>query len=92
LRRVRELKIYCEIFPSTVSSETLKEKDGKAVILSDGPGHVNFDRLKSFDKSIFENFYILGICYGIQMLAACFGGRVVPGSVRKFGWFSLIKS
>jgi GMP synthase (glutamine-hydrolysing) len=84
-RRVRELKIYCEIFPYNVSFETLKGKNVRAVILSGSPGHVNLDSIKSFDKRIIEGFCVLGICYGIQMLAACLGGRVIPGNVREYG-------
>jgi GMP synthase (glutamine-hydrolysing) len=85
LRRVRELKVYCEIFPFTVSFDTLKAKDVKAVILSGSPGHVDVDSIKSFDKRILENFYVLGICYGIQLLSVCFGGNVILGDTREYG-------
>lgn len=84
-RRVRELRIYCEIFPCTVTVETLEKKGIAAVILSGGPGHVHLDGESGFDKRIFSRFYVLGVCYGMQLLAGCFGGSVCPGKQREYG-------
>jgi len=84
-RRIRELKIFCKIFPSSVSFETLKDSNISVVVLSGGPGHIpHLDNI-DFDRRILEHFYILGICYGMQMTAKYFGGEVVPGDKREYG-------
>jgi len=84
-RRIRELKIFCEIFPSSVNLETLKGKNVSAVILSGGPGHIPALEKIHFDDRIFENFFVLGICYGMQMIAKYYDGEVVPGDKREYG-------
>ncbi|MCM8777132.1 MAG: glutamine-hydrolyzing GMP synthase [Candidatus Omnitrophica bacterium] len=84
-RRIRELNIYCEIFPSRVSLETLREKNVSAVILSGGPGHISALEKMNFDDRIFDNFFVLGICYGLQILAKHFGGEVASGEKREYG-------
>lgn len=84
-RRIRELKIYCEIFPCSVKMETLKGKGVKVVILSGGPGHLNIEGIPDFDARILKNFYILGICYGMQVIANYFGGTVTHGVKREYG-------
>lgn len=84
-RRVRECGIYSEIFPYTAGSETLKKKGMKALILSGGPGHIHSDEALKFDRRIFDNFCILGVCYGMQLIAEHFNGRVSPGNKREYG-------
>jgi len=84
-RRIRELKIFCKIFPSSVSFETLKDSNTSVVVLSGGPGHIPLLDNIDFDRRILEHFYILGICYGMQMTAKYFGGEVVPGDKREYG-------
>ncbi len=84
-RRVRELRIYCEIFPCTVKAPALEAKGVKAVILSGGPGHVHLDGGIDFDGEILSRFYVLGVCYGMQLIAEYFGGRVSPGKRREYG-------
>jgi len=84
-RRIRELKIFCRIFPSSVSFEALKDDNISVVILSGGPGHIPFLNSIDFDRRILEHFYILGICYGMQMTVKYFGGEVVPGDKREYG-------
>ncbi len=84
-RRVRESRVYCEIFPCTVTAESLDDRGVRAVILSGGPGHVHLDGGKDFDGRIFERFYVLGVCYGMQLLAGAFGGKVSPGRRREYG-------
>ncbi|MCM8772973.1 MAG: glutamine-hydrolyzing GMP synthase [Candidatus Omnitrophica bacterium] len=85
-RRIRELNIYCEIFHFTTKYEELKNKNVSVLILSGGPGHVDKENLR-FDEKIFKNneFYILGICYGMQLIAKYFGGKVSHGKVREYG-------
>ncbi|MCX8083073.1 MAG: glutamine-hydrolyzing GMP synthase [bacterium] len=84
-RRIRELNVFCEIFPSSIDFETLKSKNISAVVLSGGPGHIPALEKIHFDHRIFDSFYVLGICYGMQMIARHFGGEVVPGEKREYG-------
>lgn len=84
-RRIREAKVYSEIFPPGVKVERLKNRGIKAVILSGGPGHIH-KGLYRFDKRIFSgDFYILGICYGMQLIAEIYGGKVEEGKKREYG-------
>ncbi|MCD6408641.1 glutamine-hydrolyzing GMP synthase [bacterium] len=84
-RRIRELRVYSEIYPPSVKYEDLKNKGVKGVILSGGPGHIH-KGIVSFDKKIIEgDFYILGICYGMQLIAEIKGGKVEPGIKREYG-------
>lgn len=85
-RRVRELKVYCEIFPYTVSSSEIKAKNPKGIILSGGPASVHGSGSPSCSKDFFSmGVPILGICYGMQLLAHAFGGKVRGAKVREFG-------
>ncbi len=86
-RRVRELKIYCEVYPYSVSLSNLKGKDISAVILSGGPGHVTESEISFLpDTEIFNgNHKILGICFGMQVIARFFGGKVEKGTIREYG-------
>jgi len=86
-RRIRELKVYSEIFPAgVVKKQTLREKGIKSVILSGGPGHIPKGKTIPFDKNILNGqFHVLGICYGMQLLGDFFGGKVHPGEKREYG-------
>ncbi|MCM8814773.1 MAG: glutamine-hydrolyzing GMP synthase [Candidatus Omnitrophica bacterium] len=86
-RRVRELKIYCEIYPYNVPASNLKEKNVRVIILSGGPGHITESELSFVpDNEIFRGqFKILGICFGMQVIAKFFGGKVERGKVREYG-------
>ncbi|MDD3726566.1 MAG: glutamine-hydrolyzing GMP synthase, partial [Candidatus Ratteibacteria bacterium] len=84
-RRIRDLNVFCEIFPPSIKLETLRKKNVSAVILSGGPGHIPFlDRIH-FDNKILDNYAILGICYGMQLIAKYRDGEVVPGEKREYG-------
>ncbi|MCS7179830.1 MAG: glutamine-hydrolyzing GMP synthase, partial [bacterium] len=84
-RRIRELKFYCEILHHQTKLEELKAKGVKVIILSGGPGHVSNNEL-NFDVRILKSdFYILGICYGMQLIAKVFGGKVSHGKIREYG-------
>jgi len=84
-RRIRELKIYCEILHHTIRYEELKRKNVKVIILSGGPGHVGEENL-IFDKRILNGeFYVLGICFGMQLITKLFGGYVLHGKIREYG-------
>ena len=86
-RRVRESGVYCEIYPYNVSAATLKEKSIDAIILSGGPGHLTESEISFLpDPEIFSgNYKILGICFGMQVIAKFFGAIVARGAVREYG-------
>lgn len=85
-RRCRELKVYSQIFPCTVSLEALKSISPKAIILSGGPASVNADFSPPLPEGILElGVPVLGICYGLQVLAKTLGGQVTAASHREFG-------
>jgi GMP synthase (glutamine-hydrolysing) len=85
-RRVRESKVYCEIHPCTASFDEVRVKNPRAIILSGGPSSVYEDGAPQVDPRIFElGVPILGICYGMQLLAHLLGGKVERASKREFG-------
>jgi len=85
-RRVRECKVYCEIFPYHVSLKEILKNNPKALILSGGPATVTQKEAPSLSKEIFElHIPILGICYGMQLLAKLAGGEVESASRREYG-------
>ena len=87
-RRIRELNVFCEIFP--FNKEVSLTEDIKAVILSGSPFSVNDDNAPKIDLSKFINKVpLLGICYGAQMLAQNLGGRVEKSMKREYGKASI---
>ncbi|MCR4429061.1 MAG: glutamine-hydrolyzing GMP synthase [Caldiserica bacterium] len=80
VRRVRELGFYAELFPHDTSPESFSRLDIGAFILSGGPSSVYDPRAPGFPD--FLNLFkkpVLGICYGMQLLAYSLGGKVEPG-------------
>jgi GMP synthase (glutamine-hydrolysing) len=76
-RTVRELGVYCEIAPGTISLDKVKQYDPKALILSGGPASVGAEGAPKIQEEILDiGVPILGICYGMQLLAVHFGGQV----------------
>ena len=85
-RRVRELNVYSEIMPCTAPISKIQEYKASAVILSGGPSSVFDKDAPSIDKEIFKlGVPILGICYGLQLVAQFMGGKVIPSSHREYG-------
>ena len=85
-RRVRELNVYSEIFPNNISSDSLKDKNVSAIILSGGPSSVFSKNAPSIDSKILEfGVPILGICYGMQLLVKHFGGGVRHENKGEYG-------
>ncbi len=78
-RRVREIGIYCEIKPFSMTLDQIKAFGPLAIILSGGPSSVYDDNSPKIDKGVFAlGIPVLGICYGAQLMAHTLGGKVVP--------------
>ncbi len=85
-RRVRELKVYSEMHPHTISIDFIKEIRPKGIILSGGPMSVYDQDAPLISKEIFElNIPVLGICYGLQFIAKSLGGIVEKSFEREYG-------
>ncbi len=90
-RRVRESKVYSEIFPYNVSFDKIISFSPKGIILSGGPSSVYDKNAPLPDKRIFElGIPVLGICYGMQLMAYCIGGKVAKAAKREYGRAELI--
>ena len=85
-RRVREIGVYSEIVACDVDPKEIKRFAPKAVILSGGPESVYAEKSPAAPPEVFElGVPVLGICYGMQTMAAQLGGRVESASHREFG-------
>ena len=85
-RRVREAQVYCEIHPFHLSVDQIRAFDPKGVILSGGPASVYEDGAPINPPEIFRlGIPVLGICYGMQLMAHVLGGRVERSLKREFG-------
>ena len=85
-RRVRESDIYCEILPYNYDIDKIKAKSPKGIIFSGGPSSVYGVDAPKCDEEIFNlNIPILGICYGGQLMAHSFGGKVSKANSREYG-------
>ncbi len=85
-RRVRELQVYCELFPWDAPAETVMNLNPNGFILSGGPASVYEPGAPSIPSYLFESrLPILGICYGMQVLTHALGGKVAPAQEREYG-------
>jgi len=85
-RRIRELKVYCEIIPFNTSSEDIRKRVPKGIILSGGPCSVYSDDAPIPDKDLFNlGIPVLGICYGLQLIGHFFNGEVDKAERREYG-------
>jgi GMP synthase (glutamine-hydrolysing) len=85
-RRVRENNVYSEIFPYNASIEKIKNFRPEGIILSGGPSSVYDKGAPIPDLKIFElGVPLLGICYGMQLMAHLLGGRVAKAAKREYG-------
>ncbi len=86
-RRVREVNVYCELFPWDTPQEKILAIQPKGFILSGGPKSVYEENAPYIQKFILESgLPIFGICYGMQALTHALGGEVNPSNEREFGF------
>lgn len=86
-RRVRETNVYCELHPYDVSPQFIEEFSPKGIILSGGPASVIEGEAPKVPQIVFElGIPVLGICYGMQVMAAQLGGDVENAIIREFGY------
>ena len=85
-RRVRELNVYSEIVPHRITAAEVAERQPTAIILSGGPKSVHVDGAPALDPAIYDlGIPILGICYGVQLIAQQLGGTVGRGLRGEYG-------
>jgi GMP synthase (glutamine-hydrolysing) len=86
-RRVRECGVYSEIHPWDMDEDALREFAPAGIVLSGGPESVNLENPPRVAQAVFElDVPVLGICYGMQAMAAQLGGKVEASAHREFGY------
>ena len=86
-RRVREAGVYCEIWPYDNCQDAIEEKKPSGIILSGGPETVTAADTPRIPQQVFElGVPVLGICYGMQAMAAQLGGRVATSEAHEYGY------
>lgn len=86
-RRIRAAHVYCEIHPHDVTADFIRAFQAKGIILSGGPTSVTDDQNLDVSTVIYDlNIPILGICYGMQLMAKHFGAQIASSSKREFGY------
>ncbi len=86
-RRVREIGVYCELFPYDVDDSFIKAFNPKGIILSGGPDTVTLDDSARAPQIVFDlGVPILGICYGMQTMATQLGGLAVSADKHEYGF------
>ncbi len=86
-RRVRESGVYCEIWACDIAAGKIKNFSPSGIILSGGPESVLADSILTIDSIIFDlGVPVLGICYGMQFMAAQLGGQVMQSGHSEFGY------
>ncbi len=90
-RRVREIGVYCQIYPYNVPLPDLERLSPKGIILSGGPSSVYDSDSPRVPEGFLSSFNcpVLGICYGFQLLCALTGGEVSPSPSREYGYARL---
>ena len=85
-RRVRECNVYSEVVPYNISIEKIKEKNPKGIIFTGGPASVyGEDSPKCYEEIFNLGIPVLGICYGMQLMAHTLGGKVISANIREYG-------
>jgi len=85
-RRLRELGVYCEIHPCTMKPEAMRAFAPRGIVLSGGPASVLAEGSPRVDRLAFDlGVPVLGICYGLQLIALELGGKVDKAAHREYG-------
>ncbi|MHB1127485.1 MAG: glutamine-hydrolyzing GMP synthase [Bacillota bacterium] len=85
-RRVRECNVYCEMLPYTTPLEKILQRKPKGIIFSGGPASVYSPSAPRYNQAVYEaGIPLLGICYGMQLMAHQLGGRVESAEGREYG-------
>src|SRR5450432_2281998 len=89
-RRVRELHVYCEIHPCTTPLAAIKGFAPKGIILSGSPSSAEAPGAPLVDAALFElGVPVLGVCYGLQLMAKLLGGKIDRTAHREYGFARL---
>jgi GMP synthase (glutamine-hydrolysing) len=90
-RRIREIGVYCEIYPYDCDEQHIIDFKPNGIILSGGPESVNESlHVKAPDVVFTNDFPLLGICYGMQTMANQLGGKVDKGDQKEFGYAKVV--
>jgi GMP synthase (glutamine-hydrolysing) len=85
-RRIRELKVFCEMLPFSTPVKEIKKRRPKGIVFSGGPSSVYQDNAPVCDPALYEmGIPVLGICYGMQLMAQQLGGLVSRATHREYG-------
>ena len=85
-RRIREANVYSEILPFNASLDTIRKHEPKGIVLSGGPDSVYEQGAPACDPAIYDlGVPVLGVCYGMQLIAKQLGGKVEPSAQREYG-------
>jgi len=85
-RRVRELNVFSEIVPHTISPDEVRRRSARGLIFSGGPSSVYGERAPTCDGALLRmGLPVLGICYGMQLGCQLLGGTVRPAAAREYG-------
>lgn len=85
-RRVREINVYCEVVPYKKAMDKIKEVNPMGIIFTGGPNSVYEEKSPQIDLAIYDlGIPVLGLCYGMQLMAHGLGGEVVSADSNEFG-------
>ncbi len=84
-RRVREARVYSEIHPPAVSLDWIRSWQPSGIILSGGPNSVYDDGAPGLERGVLDVAPVLGICYGMNLIAQIEGGRIAAARGREYG-------
>jgi len=89
-RRIREQNVYCEIVPYNADLSGYADRNIRGYILSGGPESLGEPGSPRLEKSFFDNdLPILGVCYGMQLIAEAYGGTLTSSTTREYGYADL---